>query len=463
MDLFSGCGGMSLGATQAGCEIVSAVELDPHAAASHGLNFHPGSNSHAVARNISETDPHTLLREQGIADRGPMRAVDLLVGGPPCQAFARVGRAKLREIREDPEAFLHDTRSGLYRDYLRFVERLAPAALVVENVPDVLNYGGHNVFETMAQALDVIGYECRYGLINAVHYGVPQMRTRAILIGVARVATDTTPTMPPPTHRHELPLGYRGTRNVALRHRGDPSSSCHYIEAPQPTADLPPAITAHQAIADLPRLVEHLRGESRKRSQRLDKPLASPCPQVVSDYAMLMRTWPGHKSPGSVYDHVIRALPRDYRIFRRMRPGDQYPEAHAIAYQLFEAALEAAVGSAENVQHARMKADYVPPYDPGKFPNKWRKMEAYEPARTLTAHIGKDTYSHIHYDSRQARTISVREAARLQSFPDGFRFHGSMNTAFKQIGNAVPPLLARAVVSETLNALGIGRHAAASK
>ena len=87
----------------------------------------------------------------------------------------------------------------------------------------------------------------------------------------------------------------------------------------------------------------------------------------------------------------------------------------------------------------------MPPYDPGKFPNKWRKMEADEPARTLMAHLGKDGYSHIHYDSAQARTISVREAARLQSFPDGFRFEGTMNPAFRQIGNAVPPLLAKAI------------------
>ena len=72
-------------------------------------------------------------------------------------------------------------------------------------------------------------------------------------------------------------------------------------------------------------------------------------------------------------------------------------------------------------------------------------MEAHLPARTLMAHLGKDSYSHIHYDSEQARTISVREAARLQSFPDGFVFAGTMNPAFRQIGNAVPPLLAKAI------------------
>ncbi len=88
------------------------------------------------------------------------------------------------------------------------------------------------------------------------------------------------------------------------------------------------------------------------------------------------------------------------------------------------------------------------PYDPGKFPNKWWKLDPKRPSRTLTAHIGKDTYSHIHYDSRQARTISVREAARLQSFPDGFQFAGAMNAAFRQIGNAVPPLLSFAVAKQ---------------
>ncbi len=92
----------------------------------------------------------------------------------------------------------------------------------------------------------------------------------------------------------------------------------------------------------------------------------------------------------------------------------------------------------------------VPRYDVGKFPNKWRKIARGEPVRTLMAHLGKDSYSHIHYDNNQARTISVREAARLQSFPDGFRFVGTMNPAFKQIGNSVPPLMANALASHIL-------------
>src|SRR6185503_18845186 len=141
-----------------------------------------------------------------------------------------------------------------------------------------------------------------------------------------------------------------------------------------------------------------------------------------------------------------------------MNPGDQYPEAHKHAISLFEERLARfrAKGDAVlpgSAAYKRLWRNSVPPYDPGKFPNKWRKMEAELPARTLMAHLGKDGYSHIHYDDNQARTISVREAARLQSFPDGFQFCGTMNPAFRQIGNAVPPLMAKALASEVRRAL----------
>ena len=90
----------------------------------------------------------------------------------------------------------------------------------------------------------------------------------------------------------------------------------------------------------------------------------------------------------------------------------------------------------------------VPPYPVGNFPNRWCKLRPDQPSRTLLAHIGKDTYSHIHYSDEQARTISVCEAARLQSFPDGFKFEGTMNPAFRQIGNAVPPVMAWKIAEE---------------
>ena len=125
---------------------------------------------------------------------------------------------------------------------------------------------------------------------------------------------------------------------------------------------------------------------------------------------------------GSVTGNVVRLTPRDFPIFRRMPPGADYPHALRIAEELFAEQLAAEPSPPRPGSKAwkELRKLYVPPYDPGKFPNKWWKLEPALPSRTLTAHMGKDTYSHIHWDSRQQRTISVREAARLQSFPDGF-------------------------------------------
>jgi DNA (cytosine-5)-methyltransferase 1 len=175
-------------------------------------------------------------------------------------------------------------------------------------------------------------------------------------------------------------------------------------------------------------------------------------------YAKLMRTWPGFEAPTVLSDHVIRYLPRDYPLFARMNPGDQYPQAYEHAMEMFEEHLTLLAKQGVKVkpgsqQYEEIKASIVPPYDVGKFPNKWRKMWRDQPARTLMAHLGKDSYSHIHYDSKQARTISVREAARLHSFPDGFVFCGTINPAFRHIGNAVPPLLAKTVATHMMKTL----------
>src|SRR6202011_5391969 len=100
------------------------------------------------------------------------------------------------------------------------------------------------------------------------------------------------------------------------------------------------------------------------------------------------------------------------------------------------------------------EAKFMPPYDEHDFPDKWRKLIPERPSWTVPAHLAKDSYSHIHYDGEQARMISVREAARLQSFPDAFLFTGNMGDCFRQIGNAVPPLLAWAIAAELLRVLG---------
>lgn len=458
LDLFAGCGGLSLGFHRAGFRISAAVDNDPAAACTHGLNFHNGDGKHSLARDVC-TPADDLVRDLGLDSASG--SFDVVVGGPPCQAFARVGRPKLREIEEHPQAFLHDPRARLFIEWLNYVKACLPLAVLMENVPDVLNHGGQNIAEETCEVLEHKGYVCSYTLLNASFYGVPQMRERMFLIGYRREIADSV-RFPAPTHRADLPPGYEGSRAVALKTipQDDLFATHHcYARPPKALPDRPPAITVEDAIGDLPPInaPDQLEsGKLRRGARRFDIPVPYRSVTPVSKYAHLMRSWPGFEARDALYDHVIRYLPRDYALFARMQPGDQYPEAHRLACQMFAERLaqlkQNGVDLPEGTdRYERLRRQTVPPYDVGKFPNKWRKMWPNQPARTLMAHLGKDGYSHIHYDDAQARTISVREAARLQSFPDGFKFCGTMNPAFRQIGNAVPPLLARALAAEIGN------------
>lgn len=462
LDLFAGCGGLSLGFHAAGFEIVAAVDNDADAARSHGFNFHGKSELHSKARDIC-SPPEELVDQ---LDLGPVsEAFDVIIGGPPCQAFARVGRPKLREINDHPQAFIHDPRARLYLKWLHYVDACKPLVVLMENVPDVLNHGGQNIAEETCEVLKQKGFACGYTLLNAAHYGVPQMRERMFLIGYRREIVDYVK-FPEATHWVDLPLGYEGSRAVALKllrrlHKNNGGHVHSYINPPKAGKHLSPAVTAIEAIGDLPPINarEQLRsGKLKRGARRFDKPLAWDRKFNASTYANIMRTWQGFEARDYLLDHVIRYLPRDYELFARMNVGDQYPEAWQHAHAMLAERISALHEMGQVIrkgtkEYERLHRQYVPPYDVNKFPNKWRKMWPHAPVRTLLAHLGKDGYSQIHYDSRQARTISVREAARLQSFPDGFVFCGTMNPAFRQIGNAVPPLLARAIATTMMSTL----------
>ncbi len=441
MDLFSGAGGISLGFQRAGFSIEGALEMDPHAALTHALNFHPDSvrfAAHAHARDITLTDPAALCDELGLGTVD--EAIDVLVGGPPCQAYARVGRAKLREVADHPEAFRVDPRGNLYLRYLEYVRAFQPLAVFIENVPDILHYAHHNVAEEIVEALEDIGYVAGYSLINSAFHGVPQMRDRVFLMAYRR-ELGLRVRFPAATHHLELPSGYAGTRAVALRYV-DRLGSRGYIAPDLGSPELPHAVSAEEAVGDLPAV----NGRTVKRgTRRFDTLYAYRSDRQPSAYARIMREWPGFASDQGVWDHVIRALPRDHQTFAEMRSGAEYPEAQATARRIVDRIAGERAILAGTTAYEALYNSIVPPYDVTKFPNRWWKLRPDFPVRTLMAHIGKDTYSHIHYDADQARTISVREAARLQSFPDGFRFSGTMNPAFRQIGNAVPPLMANAL------------------
>ena len=455
LDLCSGCGGLSLGFAAAGFSLQAHVESESEGAQSYSLNFAAPegvtASAWAAPKDMTHESAFDVVEALGLSSTA-RESFDVLVAGLPCQAFARIGRSKLRSVSRDEAAYRNDPRARLYKRFLQYVEEVQPVAILMENVPDILNFGGHNVPEEICTTLDQWGYVSAYALLNAAFYGVPQMRERLFVIAVDR-NLGIRPSFPAPTHSARLPSGYESTRVAALRYV--PPEANHYVPIPRPAEGLPGAVSVRDALADLPYISDHFRDPAAMRRRKVTDAAPYRSYSGLSAYARLMREWAGFKAGGTVTGNVVRLTPRDFPIFRKMPAGADYPEALLIAEKLFLERLSDQLTplSPDDEAWASLRKSCVPPYDPEKFPNKWWKLEPALPSRTLTAHLGKDSYSHIHWDSRQQRTISVREAARLQSFPDGFVFAGAMNSAFRQIGNAVPPLLARAIAEQLRNDL----------
>src|SRR5262249_12834227 len=154
-------------------------------------------------------------------------------------------------------------------------------------------------------------------------------------------------------------------------------------------------------------------------------------------------------------DHAIRRTPRDHETFRRMKHGDRYPQASRIARERLAEEVER-LRKAETApepgtpEWADLEARFVPPYPLDTFEDKWRKLFPDQPSWTGPAHLARDSSSHSHHDGEQARAISIREAARLQSFPDAFQFSGNMGDCYRQAGNGVPPVLSWAIAAGIL-------------
>jgi DNA (cytosine-5)-methyltransferase 1 len=259
-----------LGFQAAEFEIVAAMEIDELAARSHAINFCRGMPQqqielHAKARDITDVDPDELIKEFDLGT--PSHAIDIIVGGPPCQAYARVGRAKLREIAEHPHAFKIDPRGNLYLRYLDYIKRLMPLALLMENVPDILNHGGHNIVQEMVEALDDMDYDARYSLINSAHHGVPQMRDRVFMVAF---------------HKS---LGAH-IQFPAATHRCD---------------------TSAEAISDLPPITLHREGKLKRGARRFDQLLQYrkiPFDRLPA-YAREMRSWQGFQGASTITSFVI--------------------------------------------------------------------------------------------------------------------------------------------------------------
>lgn len=375
IDLFCGAGGMSLGFQMAGCHIGLGIDIDPLACKTHAHNI-PGKCVQVDITTIA--DPCSFVRAHGLDH------VDLIIGGPPCQGFSRVGRGKLRQLRNDP-GYIHDPRNSLYRDFIRFVKCLQPLCFVIENVPDLQLYKDTDdlLVKKIVQELEQLGYTVDVPrLLLAADFGVPQTRQRLFIMG----------------NRLGIPVCW-----------------------PSPTHMPDEYVTVWQAIGDLPIIdINH----------RCDEiPYVPRCEE--NEYRQLMR----EGCDGSLPNHQTRwHNSADIEAFRLLSEGQRYIE------------LPDSLRRYDSKSHPEMRNEW--------FRDRYRKLFRDKPSWTIEAHIGKDTYRHI-YPSRVGqpeppRTISVREAARLQSFPDRFRFLGPFTRQFYQVGNAVPPLLAKAVAAVIL-------------
>lgn len=350
LDLFCGAGGLSLGFQSAGFFTAAGVDAEPWAAMSHSYNF----LSKSVVRDISSIeDPVRFIHDLGLP------RVDVIIGGPPCQGFARIGRGKLRSIER--EAYYSEVLNNLYRDFARFVEILQPMAFVMENVPDMALYDEGRLLERIKGSFP--GYTVDHRILDAVHYGVPQRRRRLFVQG----------------------------NRLGLK-----------VVWPELTATQR-LVTVKDAISDLP-----------VRNPPSLAEVLPYHPENQTEYQVLMRNEVLPEHQDMVFDHIIRQVREDDRIIFSLLPqGGKYRDIP------------------EDLR--RYRTDI--------FDDKYWRLINSEPSWTITAHIRKDAYRYIHPE--QCRTLSIREFARLQSFPDHFRFAGPRTERLRQIGNAVPPLLSK--------------------
>ncbi len=436
IDLFSGCGGMALGFQSVGFKISHGLDLMQEAVetASYNLNWRYGIESGHICGDITQEDESLFINSIG-----PSGCI--VIGGPPCQAYSLAGRAKLRSLGENRES-INDKRGYLYQDFLRFALGLNARAVIMENVPEATNYGGKNIPQLVCEILKHYGYQTFWTVLNAADYGVPQIRERVFVIAI-RNDENTRICLPTPLYNNPE----NKKTSIEMRFKSFMEYPDFIMPCPH-MPNLPEWVTVGMAISDLPELFSSSDAKYVLNRINMSLPYRT---DAKSEYQELMRTWFGSET-SDVTGNCFRNTQRDFRIFEKMLPGDDYSHASEIADKLMEEECIARkiTESSDRDAYKKLKKRIVPPYDRSSFVDKWHKLDMNKPAHTLVAHLSNDTYSHIH--PYEPRGISVREAARLQSFPDDFLFQCSMSNAFKLIGNAVPPLLAKAIAKCVYNA-----------
>lgn len=383
IDLFAGCGGLSEGFYMQDFKSLTHVEIDSDACKT--------LKTRMKHYNYSDNDISVLEKDitsENIVDlitnEVNNNCVDLLIGGPPCQSFSTLGRAK------DEKGMVDDPRNFLFERYIDILNNFRPKLFVFENVTGLLTakIGNKKTIDLILKRLGKnykLIKDPNQMVLNSCEYGVPQIRKRVILIGV-RKDIDINP--------KEI------YRNIVKTHY-TPDASDTAKKGRQKF------VSVKEAIFDLPKIKP---GEGTKQIKHKIK--------NWNNFIEKIRT----KENNFLNDHVSRNHNEKDRL--------RYKEMSKNVWT-FKELLE----KKPSLNHEKQRV----------FNNSYVVQFWNKPARTIIAHLYKDGNQFIHPDHTQERTITPREAARLQSFPDNFIFEGSRTQQYKQIGNAVPPLMAEAI------------------
>jgi DNA (cytosine-5)-methyltransferase 1 len=439
------------------------------------IDFHAGRIAEPAWSSVDPTAWQTAEREALCLELGNQssarvlnasidrlrRSFDrtILIGGPPCQAYSLVGRARSRGKVDYVPA--QDERHFLFREYIRVLDRLRPAAFVMENVRGMLSstVDSRLVFEMLMEDLSSLGSrgrqlydlmaidvdDCRAKLVSPARpsdfvvkaelFGVPQRRHRVIIVGI----------------RSDLPK-----TDVEI--------------------DVAPAkSTLMEAIGNLPKLRSGLSGKDEGPAWQK---YVQSCARNLSVIHKCLKNAEMKVELDSLYSEFKAELPLPRsasRLPRRYGKSNdplmkwlERPELEAIAQHESRSHMDsdlqrylyAAVFA--SLYHRSPKASDFPlelapkhkNWTSGIFADRFRVQLANEPSTTITSHISKDGHYFIHPDPAQCRSLTVREAARLQTFPDDYLFLGNRTQQYVQVGNAVPPFLARQIARLLYRRLG---------
>lgn len=370
----------------------------------------------------------------------------VLIGGPPCQAYSLAGRSR----RTNDETFKDDHKHFLYLEYLHIIEKFRPSVFVMENVKGLLSAvnGGHQMFDLIRADLTNPTPGLEYDLfsmveepsdnaldstsfiIKAEEYGIPQKRHRVILVGIRKDSGFSAPKTLDRTAEVTVSdaIGNLPKIRSTISRTNDPLGH-EWADVRRHSVGL---AEGHFRKSDVPNL-----------SGRVLEPASTLLPTnpnddiLTKESAKIFHEWIQQDAPSitmqhNARGHMVKDLER-YFLLSSLAPAlKRSPKVRDLPREFWPL-------------HKNVDSDHMP------FEDRFRVQVWNKPSTTIVSHIAKDGHYYIHPDPEQMRSFTVREAARLQTFPDNYYFCGNRTQQFTQVGNAVPPLLAYKIGQSVAN------------